>query len=30
MARGGWLNQPRVTWEEKSEVMFQMVEGVMS
>ena len=30
MARGGWLNAPRVTWEEKSEVEFQMVEGVMS
>jgi len=22
MARGGWLNAPRVTWEEKSEVEF--------
>ena len=30
MARGGWLNQPRVTWEEKSEVQFQLIEGVMS
>ena len=30
MARGGWENQPRVTWEERSEVSFQMVEGVMS
>ena len=30
MARGGWANIPRVTWEEKSEVGFQMIEGVMS
>lgn len=30
MARGGWENQPRVTWEERSEVSFQMIEGVMS
>ena len=30
MARGGWENQPRVTWEERSEVGFQMMEGVMS
>ena len=30
LARGGWENQPRVTWEERSEVSFQMIEGVMS
>ena len=30
MARGGWENQPRVTWEERSEVGFQMIEGIMS
>ena len=29
-ARGGWGNMPRVIWEERSEVQFQMVEGVMS
>lgn len=29
-ARGGWANQPRVTWEDRSEVTFQMTEGVMS
>ena len=29
-ARGGWANQPRVTWEDRSEVVFQMTEGVMS
>lgn len=30
MARGGWENQPRVTWEERSEVGFKMMEGIMS
>ena len=29
-ARGGWANMPRVIWDERSEVSFQMVEGVMS
>ena len=29
-ARGGWGNMPRVIWEERSEVQFQMIEGVMS
>ena len=29
-ARGGWANQPRVTWEDRSEVTFSMTEGVMS
>ena len=29
-ARGGWGNMPHVIWEERSEVQFQMVEGVMS
>ena len=29
-ARGGWGNMPHVIWEERSEVMFQMTEGVMS
>ena len=29
-ARGGWANLPRVTWEDRSEVVFQMTEGVMS
>ena len=29
-ARGGWGNMPRVIWDERSEVQFQMVEGVMS
>lgn len=29
-ARGGWLNMPRVTWTDRTEVMFQMSEGVMS
>ena len=29
-ARGGWANMPRVIWDERSEVQFQMVEGVMS
>ena len=22
MARGGWMNSPRVTWEDRSEVTF--------
>lgn len=29
-ARGGWANMPRVIWEDRSEVQFQMIEGVMS
>lgn len=29
-ARGGWANMPRVIWDERSEVQFQMLEGVMS
>ena len=29
-ARGGWANMPRVVWDERTEVTFQMVEGVMS
>ena len=29
-ARGGWENMPRVIWDERSEVSFQMVDGVMS
>lgn len=29
-ARGGWANMPRVIWDERSEVSFQMVDGVMS
>ena len=29
-ARGGWGNMPHVIWEERSEVQFQMIEGVMS
>ena len=29
-ARGGWANMPRVIWDERTEVQFQMVEGVMS
>ena len=29
-ARGGWENMPRVIWDERSEVQFQMIEGVMS
>ena len=29
-ARGGWGNMPRVVWDERSEVQFQMIEGVMS
>ena len=30
MARGGWSNLPRVIWEDRSEVQFQLSEGVMS
>ena len=29
-ARGGWGNMPRVIWDDRKEVQFQMVEGVMS
>ena len=29
-ARGGWANMPRIIWDERSEVQFQMIEGVMS
>lgn len=29
-ARGGWLNQPKVIWQDRSEVRFQMSEGVVS
>lgn len=29
-ARGGWANMPRVIWDERSEVQFQIIEGVMS
>ena len=29
-ARGGWGNMPHVIWEERQEVQFQMIEGVMS
>ena len=29
-ARGGWGNMPHVIWDDRSEVQFQMVEGVMS
>ena len=29
-ARGGFGNLPRVIWEDRSEVQFQMIEGVMS
>lgn len=30
MARGGFGNMPRVIWDERSEVTFQLVDGVMS
>ena len=30
MARGGWANMPHVIWEERSEVVFTMQEGIMS
>lgn len=29
-ARGGWANMPRVIWDNRQEVQFQMVDGVMS
>ena len=29
-ARGGWANMPRVIWDDRSEVQFQMIDGVMS
>ena len=29
-ARGGWQNMPRVIWDERSEVSFQLTDGVMS
>ncbi len=29
-ARGGWANMPRVIWEDRSEIQFQLSEGVMS
>ena len=29
-ARGGWDNLPRVIWEDRGEVQFSMVSGVMS
>ena len=29
-ARGGWENQPKVVWQDRSEVRFQMTEGVVS
>lgn len=29
-ARGGWANMPRVIWDERSEIQFSMMEGVMS
>ena len=29
-ARGGWANMPRVIWDERTEVQFQMIDGVMS
>ena len=30
MARGGWGNLPHVVWDDRSEVVFSMTEGVMS
>lgn len=30
MARGGWSNLPHVIWEDRSQVNFQLSEGVMS
>ena len=30
IARGGWANMPHVIWEDRSEVQFQLAEGVMS
>lgn len=29
-ARGGWANMPRIIWDDRNEVQFQMIEGVMS
>lgn len=29
-ARGGWGNMPHVIWDDRQEVQFQMIEGVMS
>ena len=29
-ARGGWANMPRVIWDDRQEVQFQIVDGVMS
>ena len=29
-ARGGFGNLPRVIWDDRSEVQFQMIQGVMS
>lgn len=29
-ARGGWLNQPKVIWQDRSEIRFQMSQGVVS
>lgn len=29
-ARGGWGNMPHVIWEDRSEVMFQISEGILS
>ena len=29
-ARGGWENQPKVIWQDRSEVRFQMTQGVVS
>ena len=30
MARGGWANMPRVIWEDRSEIKFELAEGIMS
>ena len=30
MARGGWENMPHVIWDSRSEVQFQMIQGVLS
>ena len=29
-ARGGWANMPRVIWDDRSEIRFSMVEGILS
>ena len=29
-ARGGWLNQPKVIWQDRSEIRFQMSQGIVS